>query len=84
VQAFLFFYLFIFIFFIFLVPNEAQRLRTPENEVVKYYLKLTEEEKRQNREEYVQRKSIQGNFFAVSLYCIIQMQNLALPLCEEG
>ena len=55
----------------------------PENEVVKYYLKLTEEEKRQNGEECVQRMSIQGSFFAVGLYCIIQMQNLSLSLCEE-
>jgi len=53
------------------MPNEAHRLRMPENEVVKYYLKLTEEEKRQNGEECVQRKSIQGSFFAVGLYCII-------------
>ena len=56
---------------LFFMPNEAQRLRMPENEVVKYYLKLTEEEKRQNGEDCVQRMSIQGSFFAVGLYCII-------------
>jgi hypothetical protein len=55
----------------FFMPNEAHRLRMPENEVVKYYLKLREEEKRQNGEECVQRKSIQGSFSAVGLYCII-------------
>jgi hypothetical protein len=31
------------------MPNEAHRLGMPENEVVKYYLKLTEEEKKAER-----------------------------------